>query len=181
VLSNSHWKILSSETCFSARPYVEVNREKVVTTQGRIVDDFYRVRLPRFALCVARTEDGRFIVIRQYKHGPRKVSLSFPAGFVDEGETALEACQRELLEETGFTSAQITPLGEFVDNGNQEGSVGTYFFADGCKFAQAADAGDLETMEMLSLTQAELDTAVDEGQFAVVHHVAAWLLARRRL
>jgi 8-oxo-dGTP pyrophosphatase MutT (NUDIX family) len=45
------------------------------------------------------------------KHGGQ---IAFPGGRMDEGETALEAALREAHEETGLSSAFITPLG-FLD------------------------------------------------------------------
>jgi len=46
---------------------------------------------------------GKIIVVRE-QHPTTEPFTSLPCGFIEEGETALAAAQRELREETGFTS-----------------------------------------------------------------------------
>jgi ADP-ribose pyrophosphatase len=53
---------------------------------------------------LALTPDGRLLCVRQFRPGPDRVVLNIPGGFVDEGETPIEAAARELTEETGYTS-----------------------------------------------------------------------------
>jgi len=96
------WSTLETKTLLEFAPYVRVEKEKVKTNRGQIVDDYYRVILPSFAACVPFTQDGDIITLWQYKHGSQSYSLTFPAGFVESGEDPAIACERELLEETGY-------------------------------------------------------------------------------
>lgn len=50
---------------------------------------------------VVENENGDWLVVKK-KYGGLKGKWSFPAGFVDEGETLDEAIVREILEETGI-------------------------------------------------------------------------------
>ncbi len=52
--------------------------------------------------------DGKYLVVMK-KYGGLKGQWSFPAGFVDAGETMDEAAKREVLEETGIV-AEITGI-----------------------------------------------------------------------
>ena len=172
------WKTLKSKTVFDAPPFVKVVQETVDVGDGKIIDDFYQVRLRSFVTCVPVLPDGRLLTLRQYKHGPRQVSISFPAGFMEEGEDAETSCVRELLEETGYQPESMIALGSFVDNGNQQGCTGHYFIATGCHYVQEPDSGDLEEMEINTHTAADMDAAMFNGDMAIIHHVAAWGMAR---
>jgi ADP-ribose pyrophosphatase len=48
--------------------------------------------------------EPRVLLARQYRHPARRVLLELPAGRIDEGENALAAAKRELVEETGYTA-----------------------------------------------------------------------------
>jgi ADP-ribose pyrophosphatase len=53
---------------------------------------------------VARKGDPRILLERQYRHAAQSMMWELPAGRIDDGETALTAAKRELLEETGYTA-----------------------------------------------------------------------------
>jgi 8-oxo-dGTP pyrophosphatase MutT (NUDIX family) len=58
----------------------------------------------------------RFVMVRQWRHGSKEISLEFPGGVFEPGENPQEAAGRELLEETGYKAGKITKLGEFNPN-----------------------------------------------------------------
>jgi ADP-ribose pyrophosphatase len=53
------------------------------------------------------TDDGRVIVIRQYRAPLDREIWEFPAGKVDEGESAEDAARRECEEEIGFAPGRV--------------------------------------------------------------------------
>lgn len=175
------WKVLESETVFSAKPYLEVIKESVKTDKAEIIDDFYTLNLRSFALCIPVLPNGQILTLKQYKHGPRVVCLTFPAGHIEEGEEAAFACERELLEETGYQTEGLVPLGSFVDNGNQRGCKGHYFLAENCKQIQEPQSGDLEEMLIQKREVSEIDNAFTAGEIMIAHHGLGWLLAREYL
>lgn len=172
------WTVTSQSVVFSAPPIIDVVRQEVVTDSGAVVPDFYKIVLRPFALCVPVTRDGGVVTLWQYKHGAGRYSLNFPGGHQDPGEAALAACQRELLEETGMVANRYAHLGEFVDNGNQQGCTGNFYLALDCEVQQTPDSGDLETMDQIEMAPDDVDAALRQGWIPVVHHAAAWSLAR---
>jgi len=66
---------------------------------------------------VLDTLDGRkFVMVRQWRHGSRCMSLEFPGGVCEFDEDPRDAAARELLEETGFRAGNIKEIGEFSPN-----------------------------------------------------------------
>lgn len=180
-MSGTPWQVLAREPVFEAPPYVAVARETIRTGAGVVVDDFYRVELATFALCVPQLPSGEIVTLWEYKHGAQRFGLGFPAGFVEPGEAPDAACRRELTEETGYAAGALESLGSYVDNGNQRGSLGHYFLARDCAIAALPQIDDLESVEIRLMHPDAIDAALAEGQFSVIHHVAAWGLARPRL
>jgi 8-oxo-dGTP pyrophosphatase MutT (NUDIX family) len=63
------------------------------------------------------TESGKeFVMVRQWRHGARELSLEFPGGVCEKGENPETAARRELREETGYRAGKIEKLGEFSPN-----------------------------------------------------------------
>jgi ADP-ribose pyrophosphatase len=56
-------------------------------------------------------DDGRVVLIRQYRAAVDRELWEFPAGRVDEGEAAEAAARRECEEEIGRVPARVESLG----------------------------------------------------------------------
>jgi 8-oxo-dGTP pyrophosphatase MutT (NUDIX family) len=57
-----------------------------------------------------------FLMVRQFRHGNRKVTIEFPAGVIERDEEPAEGAARELLEETGRSAANLVLLGSSSPN-----------------------------------------------------------------
>lgn len=174
------WTILKDETVFSAKPFVEVTCQHVVTDSGVEVRHYYQVKLADFSIACAVTEDGKVITLWQYKHGSRRFGLTFPAGEF-RNEDPEQAMARELMEETGYRAASVTALGSCTVSGNQGCGEAHFYLMEGCRLVGEAQSGDLEQMELRLMDIAEIDAALRDGSIAVMAHVALWGLARPRL
>jgi 8-oxo-dGTP pyrophosphatase MutT (NUDIX family) len=66
---------------------------------------------------VRETSGGReFVMVRQWRHGARELSLEFPGGVFESGEDGDAAAVRELWEETGYRAGRILKMGEMSPN-----------------------------------------------------------------
>ena len=173
------WKTLAREHLFSAGPIREIVRETVLLPDGRIVPDYYTAAMGDYAIVYAVTREGKVLILRQYKHGPRRVCLTFPGGHVSAGENPADGVERELLEETGYRPARLTSLGSFVVNANQGCNTAHLFRADGCWYEREPAPGDLEDMELVAMNPDDLLTPQRIEEMAVLSYVTLVLLASR--
>jgi ADP-ribose pyrophosphatase len=176
------WRVERKRILFS-HPRVVLTEEAVRLPDGSLVENYLQITIAEHVAIIARSDEGKFLVCRQYKHGPRAVGLTFPAGAIEPGEEPSEAARRELREETGIAARNWRRLGRFVLNGNQ-GAGAVHLF-----FAQVADAvdynpkptrTDLEEQEILWLTEDKLIEASRCGQFRIASHALALAFALDR-
>jgi 8-oxo-dGTP pyrophosphatase MutT (NUDIX family) len=102
---SKRWRTLSSEYLFR-RPWLTARRDTVELPDGRINPEFYVLEYPSWINVIALTEDGRYVMVEQYRHGLDRVGLELCAGVVEDGEEPLAAARRELEEETGYTGGE---------------------------------------------------------------------------
>ena len=55
-------------------------------------------------------EDGRIVLVRQYRNSLEKEILEIPAGGLEPGEDTMVAAKRELEEETGYVAGEVSHL-----------------------------------------------------------------------
>ncbi len=166
------WRILGRKVLYAAPPYIELSIETVELPDGRVVDDYHHLATGTFATIMPEMEDGRFMLLNQYRHGVRRVGLSLPGGRIDTGEEPLHAAQRELLEETGATAASWMHLSAWETSCTYGFSKSHYFHAKGVKQVRSAASDDLEQSEIVFLTRAEIRRALGDGSFVSLGHAA---------
>ncbi len=72
---------------------------------------FEIIHHPGGAAALPILEDGRILLIRQFRPAIEDYIYEIPAGRLEEGETAASCIERELKEEVGYHPHQIQSLG----------------------------------------------------------------------
>lgn len=151
--------------------------ETVALPDGREIPDYYAIDLQDFSLAFAVTDNDDVVFLRQYKHGVRRVCLTFPGGALNDGELPLAAAQRELYEETGYHSSFWTALGSFVTNSNQRCNVAHLFIAEHCTRTGPGSHPDVEAPEIMLIPRGQVWDRVSLDDVGVASHVALLALA----
>lgn len=129
---DGRWETVSSEYLFS-RPWLTVRHDQVRLPDGRINPEFYVLEYPDWVNVIAITEDGRFVMERQFRQGLGKTCFEIPAGVMEKGETALEAARRELREETGYGEGTWEEIMTVSGNCSTTSNLTHCFVAKGVK------------------------------------------------
>ena len=80
---------------------LEFYKDTIVTPDGKTAY-WDHIEHKGAAAVVAVRDDGRIIMVRQFRNSPDKETLEIPAGGINKGEPVKTAAIRELEEETGY-------------------------------------------------------------------------------
>ena len=120
------------------------------------------VRVPAVAYIVPLLDDGRVVLIRQYRPIVGAEIWELPAGD-DRGGESPEACaRRELVEEAGYDAGRLDPLGEaLADPGLTDERIFLFVARDLRPVSRELDAD--EQIEVAPATLAEAYRMADAG------------------
>jgi len=136
-------RVLSSRLVYKG-PVFWITSEQVLEPTGvRALREI--VRHTGSVVVLATTEDRRepkVLLERQYRHAAEDFLWELPAGRIDEGEKALAAAKRELLEETGYTARRWKQILKFYATPGFVAEPMTVFWARGLKPGPAQPEAD---------------------------------------
>ncbi len=171
-------RVLRSERVFDGR-LLKLRVDRVALPSGRETTREV-VEHPGAVAIVPLLDDGRAVLVRQYRHAVGRALLEIPAGTLDQpGESVEDAAARELAEETGYTAARLERLAAFYPAPGFATEHMTLFLATGLT---AGDQGVMEdeeiTVEFVPLD--EVPERLARGDFSDAKTRAGLLLARER-
>jgi ADP-ribose pyrophosphatase len=104
----------------------------------------------------SRGAEPRILLERQYRHAAQSMIWELPAGRIDDGETALTAAKRELLEETGYSARQWKRILHFYVSPGFLDETMTIYLARGLRAGVAQpEADERIAVRFLGLSEAK--------------------------
>ena len=166
------WETLSRRLLADATPWLKLWAETLRLPDGRIIEPFYSIDQPDFAVVFPVSSDRKVLTIWHYRHGPRRITLGLPSGSVAPGEAPEIAAARELLEETGHVGRQLVSLGAFSLDGNRGCGRGHVYVANDVEMRAQPTHDDLEEIVLEWMTPAALHQALLSGQVGTMDAAA---------
>lgn len=158
-----YWKIINSTYPFTC-PWLTVRKDEVQLPNGITIPDFYVTEAPDWVNVIAVTKEGKYIIEEQYRHGIQQVCFELCAGMVDEGESPLEAAQRELLEETGYAGGVWQSFGMSVPDASGSVIKCHHFIATDVEYQQAPKLDCTEEIKTYFVDESELKAMMSDGR-----------------
>lgn len=141
--------------------YLTVVRDTVALPDGTQATREY-VRHPGAVAVIPILDDGRIVMVRQFRYAVGRILLELPAGKIDPGEPVLACAVRELREETGYTAREWARAGDFHNAAAYSTEAMEIWFARGLQPGpQRLDPG--EFLEVLAMDAEELDRIAGSG------------------
>ena len=125
---------------------------------------FYVLETPDWVNIIAVTPKDEIVLIRQFRHGTRSLTLEIPGGTVDPGEEPLEAAKRELLEETGYGAETWEQIGKIAPNPAFLDNSCYTFLASGARRVQEPAPDGTEDIEVELAPAGDITSYIIDGR-----------------
>jgi 8-oxo-dGTP pyrophosphatase MutT (NUDIX family) len=180
-MTDLRWKTLSSAYLFNDL-WFKVRKDKCETPAGKIVEPYYVYEFPTWVAAVPVTEDGKIVMVRQYRHALGEVCLELPGGCVDNTDKDLkEAIGRELLEETGYSFTSSEYLGKVSSNPSTNNNLLHMFLLKGGRKTSVQQLDPNEEIEVELYTVDEIKQLLKENKIVQAMHVSCLLYGLEKL
>ncbi len=173
------WRVRHSRIIHQDR-WISLRADDCVTDGGVAISPYYVLDYPDFVHALALDPAGRVVLVRQYRHGAKSLSLELPGGVMDPGEAdPVAAAMRELREETGFTSPSARLIASLSGDPAKMGNRTHLVLAEAALAEHSPAPDETEGVSVVLLPVADsLELALSGG---ILHaaHVAFLLMGLR--
>lgn len=128
----------------------------------------------------AITDEGRMVMVRQFRKAAGKVVLETPAGKIEKGENHRHTAIRELKEETGYTAEKMEYITSFYSSIGYSEEVIYLYMATGLT-AGETEFDENEAIDILEYDLGLLKKMVLGGEIEDAKTIAAILIAAAKM
>ncbi|MBQ7223924.1 MAG: NUDIX hydrolase [Erysipelotrichaceae bacterium] len=138
------------------------------------------LHLPGAVAILAFDENGRILMVSQYRHAVEDEVLELPAGMLEKGEDPLVAAKRELQEETGYACGKIVHMTDFYTSpGVVKETLHLYLAGDLHYVHQNLD--DDEFLRVRTVSRQEFEQMIFDNRIKDAKTIIAYLFWKNYL
>lgn len=161
------WEIESENTEYKTPIFTLFKRNCRSLSQNK-KGGFYIIDAPDWINVFALTPDKEIVLVKQYRHGIHELTWEIPGGAIDaDDQDPMLAAQRELKEETGFSSDKWESLGKVSSNPAIFTNYCHFYIAWDCKLTETQNLDPFEEIEVETEPVKEFLQQVSDGE---IHH-----------
>lgn len=131
-------------------------------------------------LIVPMLDDDTFLLVREYAAGIDRYELSLPKGRIEKGEEALDAANREIMEEIGYGANQLHHLTSLSLAPGYLGHF-THVVIARDLYPQKTDGDEPEPLDVVPWRMGELSQLLARDDCTEARSIAALFMTREYL
>ncbi len=172
------YKVISKSIAFT-NPWWRYCHDKIELPSGK-PGEYHYVLTYGSSMIVPVADDGRLLLVKQYRYTGNRDSIEFPCGGLKEGASYEETALNELIEETGYLPGKLEKAGEYNPCNGLVDEICRVYIARDLKYV-GARPDETEAFEQISLTVKELDALIQDGTIWDGMTLAAWAIAKPKM
>lgn len=133
------------------------------------------------AVVLPVTDAGKIILVKQFRYPFQKFLVEAPAGKLEKGEDPFACAERELIEETGFSSNMIIKLGEIYTTPGFCDEILHLYLAKDLKPGQHSREEGEFGMETFEYSLSDVDKMIEHGEIVDAKTIAILYHYKNRL
>jgi ADP-ribose pyrophosphatase len=157
-----NWRIIDSEKKVYSNEYIELY-EDLLSING-IKKVYIRGKRKNYSTVVPFLSDNEILIIKSYRHLVDSVQFEIPSGYIEDGETPMDAAIREFNEETGYNTNNILFVGEYTLDYSMFEQKGYIYAAYDLVKNNEQDLGIMEYIKIDKLTINQLKEMLLNGK-----------------
>ncbi len=169
-------EVASSEVIFEHK-IIRLDRDTIRFRDGHEAERLV-VRHPGAVSMIVIDEEGRWLLVRQYRHPAGKPLLEIPAGTREPGEPPEVTAAREVREETGYAAGSLVHLGGAWMAPGVFGEYMEFYLATELEQSPLPQDDDEYIGAPERMTEAEVEAAIASGEISDAKTIAAMTLLR---
>jgi ADP-ribose pyrophosphatase len=155
------WRKLSTQSVLKT-PYYGVRVDRLKHPQGHELD-YYVIEFARQAVGVIPVhQDGRVLLVQQWRHPVEKLTWSIPAGAIETNESPADAAARELREEAGHAPGRLEAIYRYHPTIGVADQTFHLFIAHGLVRVGETDGDEINQASFF--TRAEIDQLIARNE-----------------